>query len=122
MKVPLTQLVDDVTEWLSVLEVKSVTVRDYMNYTCAAHNSQGSNAISFFLTPPILPAAPSNFNVSLHHNLHSSQILMHRSFHHNLDSSQILIHRITAWKCYSKVHVKYVNLCYQSSPYNTLIP
>ncbi|KAK8404902.1 hypothetical protein O3P69_001477 [Scylla paramamosain] len=59
------QLVDDVIEWSSVLEVKSVTIRDYLNYTCAAHNSQGSHSVSFTLTPPILPAAPISFNVSI---------------------------------------------------------
>lgn len=60
-------MVDEITEWSSVLEVKSITVRDYMNYTCAAHNSQGSNAVSFTLTPPILPTVPNNFNVRLCH-------------------------------------------------------
>lgn len=71
MVVVHTQLVDEVTEWLSVLEVKSITVRDYVNYTCAAHNSQGSNTVSFTLAPPILPAAPNNFNVSHHHELYA---------------------------------------------------
>ncbi|KAG7157667.1 Nephrin-like 13 [Homarus americanus] len=43
------QLVDKVIEWSSLLEIRSISIRDYINYTCTAHNSQGSYAINFTL-------------------------------------------------------------------------
>ncbi|KAK3867015.1 hypothetical protein Pcinc_027484 [Petrolisthes cinctipes] len=59
------QLVDKVTEWSSVLEVRGVTVRDHGRYTCTAHNSRGSHSLTFNLSPPLLPATPWNMNVTV---------------------------------------------------------
>ncbi|KAK3867654.1 hypothetical protein Pcinc_026898, partial [Petrolisthes cinctipes] len=59
------QLVNKVTEWSSVLEVRGVTVRDHGRYTCTAHNSRGSHSLTFNLSPPLLPATPWNMNVTV---------------------------------------------------------
>ncbi|KAK4307803.1 hypothetical protein Pmani_020470 [Petrolisthes manimaculis] len=58
------QLVDKVSEWSCVLEVRGVTVRDHGRYTCTAHNSRGSHSLTFSLTPPLLPATPWDVNVT----------------------------------------------------------
>ncbi|XP_069955103.1 uncharacterized protein [Cherax quadricarinatus] len=57
------QLVDKVIVWSSVLEIKSVTVDDYTNYTCTAYNSEGSYDVNFTLGPPIIPGVPVNLNI-----------------------------------------------------------
>lgn len=59
------QLVDKVMEWSSVLEIRSVSVLDYINYTCIANNRLGTLTSMYALTPPVLPATPLYFNVSL---------------------------------------------------------
>ncbi|KAG7157094.1 Nephrin-like 25 [Homarus americanus] len=58
------QLVDKVMEWSSLLEIRSVTVLDYTNYSCTAHNSRGSYTTTFTLRPPIIPSAPTILNVT----------------------------------------------------------
>ncbi|XP_069156203.1 nephrin isoform X2 [Procambarus clarkii] len=59
----VSQLVDKVIEWSSVLEIRSVTVHDYTDYTCTAHNAQGSYALNFTLGAPIVPSVPINLNI-----------------------------------------------------------
>ncbi|XP_037792359.1 nephrin-like, partial [Penaeus monodon] len=61
----IPQLVDGVVEWSSVLEVRSVTIRDYGVYTCTAENEKGAHAANFTLSPPVLPAAPLDVNVTV---------------------------------------------------------
>ncbi|XP_066981601.1 nephrin-like isoform X2 [Macrobrachium rosenbergii] len=59
--ISVPELIDDVIEWSSELEIKDVNVRDYGLYICTAHNSQGSCTTNFTLTPPPPPRAPLNF-------------------------------------------------------------
>ncbi|KAK3879968.1 hypothetical protein Pcinc_015507 [Petrolisthes cinctipes] len=58
------QLVDKVMEWSSVLEIRNVSVLDYINYTCIADNRLGTLTSMYGLTPPIRPATPLYFNVT----------------------------------------------------------
>ncbi|XP_037795077.1 synaptogenesis protein syg-2-like [Penaeus monodon] len=58
------QLVDRVAEWISVLVVRNITPADYGLYTCTAHNSRGSHASNYSLSPPIFPDVPLDVNVT----------------------------------------------------------
>ncbi|XP_069994123.1 nephrin-like [Penaeus vannamei] len=58
------QLVDRVAEWISVLVVRNITPADYGLYTCTAHNSRGSHASNYSLSPPIFPEVPLDVNVT----------------------------------------------------------
>ncbi|KAK3863233.1 hypothetical protein Pcinc_030984 [Petrolisthes cinctipes] len=59
-----SQAVDGVVEWMSVLEVRSVTEDDYTHYTCTAINTQGKHTYTLALTHPVPPAPPTHLIVT----------------------------------------------------------
>ncbi|XP_069161150.1 synaptogenesis protein syg-2-like [Procambarus clarkii] len=60
----MPQLMDGVAEWSSVLEVRSVTARDFASYTCVALNPLGSHALNYTLSQPSQPGTPLSLNVT----------------------------------------------------------
>ncbi|ROT80251.1 putative nephrin-like protein [Penaeus vannamei] len=59
------ELTDGVALWISVLEVRRVTDRDYTSYTCKAHNTEGEHSLSLTLGPPLPPQAPYNLTATV---------------------------------------------------------
>ncbi|XP_064104227.1 nephrin-like [Macrobrachium nipponense] len=57
-------LMDGLAEWSSVLEIRSVTSRDYTTYTCTASNYKGAYTSNHTLGPPIPPHQPYNLSVA----------------------------------------------------------
>ncbi|XP_064104325.1 nephrin-like [Macrobrachium nipponense] len=57
-------LMDGLAEWSSVLEIRSVTSRDYTTYTCTASNYKGAYTSNHTLGPPIPPHQPYNISVA----------------------------------------------------------
>ncbi|XP_066981120.1 receptor-type tyrosine-protein phosphatase F-like, partial [Macrobrachium rosenbergii] len=57
------RLVDGIVEWESVLEVKRVSHKDYINYTCTATNKEGLFSTILSLKPPATPDVPEHFTL-----------------------------------------------------------
>ncbi|XP_071534279.1 nephrin-like isoform X2 [Panulirus ornatus] len=62
--VRLPQLVDGLLEWSSVLEIRKVSAKDYIQYACTAFNSLGSLTTNYTLGPPVPPTVPTHLHVS----------------------------------------------------------
>ncbi|XP_066987486.1 opioid-binding protein/cell adhesion molecule homolog [Macrobrachium rosenbergii] len=57
-------LVDGIAEWSSVLEIRSVTDKDYTTYTCTASNYMGTLTSNHMLGPAIPPHQAYNLSVA----------------------------------------------------------
>lgn len=57
------QLMNDVAEWSSVLEVRDIIAEDFANFTCTATNSLGSLDIPLSLHQHTRNGAPLVLNV-----------------------------------------------------------
>ncbi|CAL4105199.1 unnamed protein product [Meganyctiphanes norvegica] len=65
------KVVDNLTLWESVLQVRSVTTRDYTRFHCRVHNAHGTDAATLTLHQPTPPNPPTNLQA---HNVTETMV------------------------------------------------